>query len=637
MEDLQQNTVFDDLVEKAQRATNQIKTYLYYDDYDGLITYLVDYLSGILRSHKRIHYKILKMKFIDLLTKGSAGQAKDLFFKQILPFFQETFNSPKLSQVQIFFLSSLNDSNLGLLKNLLQTEKDYLVIKIFRSILLFITEYHIKSNSLPDSLKRDAYTHLEIRKQKYESQILLDPCISDIEENEMDYCLPQLQNTADLNLTGVNQTFTAGKFDSKSSGNSAEYFKSENNPASTNNPQNFSQIKSKNHEIPKFIVKNKDLSNYLNDKSSIVNSMTKNNFNVPRNKKVEDQTNYSGNSTCKYSSFSEFNKNFKPGFDKKENVDKKILRKLRSFLIESNKKKTIDLSQTDKKFWIMFINDNFLPPLKYNNPDVGESVEFKSFSNNYLMWLFSKQGSYYLYEKFIEECGTSLYEKFIESSTKLAESNLPRQQLLFYLKNFHKIYSRDNNVTPQYIEDEFTVNYLVHKDNFGSSEETLKDYIGNEQMADSVPCNMQIDDFRETTNEELSYTQTTGPGQTEFTKYDNQEYAVIGDDVYLEDNINSNANTIFNNIEMSYNQMRKYESRNSLDSNHFNIRRERSRNQSRDYEIWVYHEDLYPIFNPNSEHNSNWEFGYKDQESSKQIEPSYNNQFTDDATGRKNE
>lgn len=480
MEDLQRNTVFEDIVEKAHRATNQIKAYLNYNDYDGLISFVVNYLSGLLNSNKRVHYKILKMKFIHLLIEGNACQANEIYFKHILPFVKEIFNYSRLCHTQNFFLSNLSETHHIGLKELLQNEKDYLIIKIFKPILLLITYCSVKSNSLPSSAINEAYSHLESKKIKYDYDIQFDANVSDIEEPD-----EQKQHSNSLltkNITCSNDSFF-GNYYRKGSGDHLEYYLSENPTSSQydikqQSPQSkFEFFNSKSFDIPnpKFTVKQRGPTsekcgaksiNYLNDKSSIINSMTKNSFiKAPRQKQNESQTNYS-TSSCKYSSFSEFNKSFKPGFDKKENVDKKIMRKFRGFLSDSYKKKSIDLSQTDKCFWMMFIHDNFLPPMKYNNPESGESVEFKSFSNNYLLWLFSKHGSFYLYEKFLEECGNSLYEKFIESSTKLAESILIRQQLLFYLKSFHSIYSREifkNSTTPQSIGREYVVNYLGNK------------------------------------------------------------------------------------------------------------------------------------------------------------------------------
>lgn len=482
MEDLQKNSVFEDIVEKAHRATNQIKAYLNYDDYDGLNSFIVNYLNGLFNTNRLVHYKILKMKFIHFLIEGNDCQANEFYFKQILPFISEIFIYSRFCKAQKFFLSNLSETQHNGLKELLQDEKDFLIIKIYSPILLLITYCSVKSGALPSSAISEAYSHLERKSINYDSQIKLDSNISDIEE-------PDEFKSHSLRLLNQNQSFNSNEtcfanYYRKGSGDHLEYCSSENTTLtyqeSLHNQFNFNYFGEKTNTTPKpkFNVNHREgpmakkcaakSVNYLSDKSSIINSMTKTSFmKAPRQTNINvSQTNGSSTGSCKFSSISEFNKNFKPGFDKKENVDKKIMRKFRGFLSESYKKKAIDLSQTNKGFWTMFIHDNFLPPMKYNNPESGESVEFKSFSNNYLLWLFSKQGSYYLYEKFLEECGNSLYEKFIESSTKLAESNLNRQQLLFYLKSFHSIYSCElfkNSATPQSIEREYVVNYLGNK------------------------------------------------------------------------------------------------------------------------------------------------------------------------------
>lgn len=120
-------------------------------------------------------------------------------------------------------------------------------------------------------------------------------------------------------------------------------------------------------------------------------------------------------------------------------------------------------------------------------------------------------------------------------------------------------------------------------------------------------------------------------------------FKMIGDDVYTDESNNKHINTLFSNIGSSYNQIKKYESRNSFESANFNLRRDRSRDRSRDYEVWVYPDELFPIFNPEAMlNNANLEFGYKDMAGMNIFEQADSvgnslDSYADDATGRKDE
>ena len=74
------------------------------------------------------------------------------------------------------------------------------------------------------------------------------------------------------------------------------------------------------------------------------------------------------------------------------NLCKKIVRKFKKYL----KKNIKEISDS---FWISFCRENYLPPFKK------EEIEFKSFSQLYLNWLFSHQGGIELYNQFIRNSG----------------------------------------------------------------------------------------------------------------------------------------------------------------------------------------------------------------------------------------
>jgi hypothetical protein len=108
-----------------------------------------------------------------------------------------------------------------------------------------------------------------------------------------------------------------------------------------------------------------------------------------------------------------FLKEFNPKFLKKENIDKKILRKFRNYVKYVCKHNPSQISNYDIVFWNKFSHLNLLPPMKY--VDKNTEVDFKSFNIKYMMWLFSRNGTIELYREFAREEGMILLHSFIDS------------------------------------------------------------------------------------------------------------------------------------------------------------------------------------------------------------------------------
>jgi len=132
-----------------------------------------------------------------------------------------------------------------------------------------------------------------------------------------------------------------------------------------------------------------------------------------------------------------FFKDFSVKFTKRENIDKKVLRKFRKFLKDNNKKIAQELA--GKLFWNKFIQDNLLPPMKYQP----ENVEYKSFNTNYMVWLMSHKGAVELYEKFISEHFEEILSMFIGKFNLKEGEEL--QQLRHYIKNLASIFNSATN------------------------------------------------------------------------------------------------------------------------------------------------------------------------------------------------
>jgi hypothetical protein len=147
-------------------------------------------------------------------------------------------------------------------------------------------------------------------------------------------------------------------------------------------------------------------------------------------------------------------KNFKPKYTKRENIDKKILRRFKGFLKDKYKSKQIKLDNNnnlDKHFWLMFINGNLLPPMKYIDQNTHENVEFKSFNSKFLLWLFTKKGSREFYDMFILEQGKSVLSSLVADYNVTDSSDM--NQLEYYMNNLAFIFdfnsmSNVNNVNP---------------------------------------------------------------------------------------------------------------------------------------------------------------------------------------------
>lgn len=104
---------------------------------------------------------------------------------------------------------------------------------------------------------------------------------------------------------------------------------------------------------------------------------------------------------------------FKPVYTKRENIDKKAIRRFRHFLIKAKKEGKLKM-EMDSAFWVLFLNGELFPPIEYNDPDIKEKFHFKSFNASYIIWLFSRDKIKTYYDQFIEEEG----EDFVNSLVK---------------------------------------------------------------------------------------------------------------------------------------------------------------------------------------------------------------------------
>jgi len=146
-----------------------------------------------------------------------------------------------------------------------------------------------------------------------------------------------------------------------------------------------------------------------------------------------------------------FLKNFNPKIIKREEIDKKIVRKFKKFLKEKIKLRLYNIYNPNYLFWSDFVNKNLLPPFNYN--EVNEFIEFKSFNINYMVWLMSHNGSNDLYSAFMKDRKPEM----IDTLKKMIKGNLNEHnileftQILEYMENFNDIFNF--SAVPKYFEE----------------------------------------------------------------------------------------------------------------------------------------------------------------------------------------
>lgn len=175
-----------------------------------------------------------------------------------------------------------------------------------------------------------------------------------------------------------------------------------------------------------------------------------------------------------------FLKTFSPKFMKKENLDKKILRRFKKYVglvlkneliservggsnnpvnrkiskstaglscsKSTNSKSTLEytidndslkssIRQRNLMFAYEFATKNYLPPFKANK------LAFKSFNTKYMLWLFSDPAIFRYYKDFGEEYSTKLSDLIINEYDLLNKEAILCKQLPYYIRNMANFYS----------------------------------------------------------------------------------------------------------------------------------------------------------------------------------------------------
>jgi hypothetical protein len=143
-----------------------------------------------------------------------------------------------------------------------------------------------------------------------------------------------------------------------------------------------------------------------------------------------------------------FLREFQMKFTKRENIDKKLIRKFRKFLKNYVHRTGTNLQNIeDGDFWRAFINEELYPPMKFRCIEQNRLYEFKSFNTNYMSWVFSNHEANNFYDEFLKEKGEEVYHSIIKRNKRTIDSypenerNMIYQQLRNYIINLAFIFN----------------------------------------------------------------------------------------------------------------------------------------------------------------------------------------------------
>ena len=354
----------------------QVYQMLYEYKFEELINLININYPSFANTNKNIIYILIKLNFIKiLLHHHDILGAKDFYINNLLPMMKKIYGekssafSKKDNKYQCF-LNRINAS---------QTKYIYF-------------QTHFKFENHLDKFMPLFEKYFE-KSQKTE----INPVIFNITKSKT------IQNKElNINENNIGNNNNNGKV----------LFKTEHVNMLIYNNENMSEIEDELFNL-NLEERKKNIFNvqYLNENKNIINNDTIENDNINNT----EQFNISEISNSYASSFNELNNNkikIKKFDEKREispinnnkqkfnlnnkirrvNLYKKIVRKFRKYL-KKNIKEITD------SFWSSFCRENYLPPFKK------EEIEFKSFSQLYLNWLFSHKGGIELYNQFIRHSG----------------------------------------------------------------------------------------------------------------------------------------------------------------------------------------------------------------------------------------
>lgn len=394
---------------------------------------------------------IKKLLIYQYLSEGSMQKAKDFYemsFKEIknLESFQTT------SEIFQYLFSNANKrfTNLNFFKKI---KKEFFGFfeEVLRSLL--------KQNQSVVLLKvNDCQIVFQPLNEKFNSYMYL---VSEQElYDEMNDHLFVVNSIENLNIKNFfEETFKM------QDNHMFDIFNNFNNKINTQNQikTNFENINGKNTNI------NDEVCLMEENSKPIVIQYDMNDPCLNRNY-LERKVVKAANKIKRYRTTNNFLKTFSPKFMKKENLDKKIIRRFKKFLKKvivdqihsdfkkrsrttterKNRNKRIENSSLDINpqlvFAYEFATRRFLPPFK------SEKYAFKSFNTKFLLWLFSDPVIHAIYQDFGEEYSNKLSEIIINEYDLRKTEPTFCLQLPYYICNMSRLYQKEEKNEAQLSE-----------------------------------------------------------------------------------------------------------------------------------------------------------------------------------------
>ena len=306
-------------------------------------------------------------------------------------------------------------------------------------------------------------------------------------------------------------------------------------------------------------------NNVQNNKKEIIFSTNHKN---DLNQKKISNFNYSKLKHCKYDHRKKKIKEFKFRKIKRENVDKKILRKFKKFLKHRLREKTENEVKNyinNNQFWPDYISENLMPPFSYDK----EKISFKSFNTKYLCWFFEHKYSQELFNIFINKNYNDLIS-LIKEAYNLKEDTDDYNLLKIYLNTMPNIYGNENTRSTAFSSHIAESDAEDIKNNDEKEKENNDMYIdSSENDKDNNDINLDLitSNINMNINDNVNNSNINEENNINFIN--NNNYSYINN--YTEMNIEPNDKGENNNICLDNSFEKENQNTIKFDKNIFNI------------------------------------------------------------------
>ena len=244
--------------------------------------------------------------------------------------------------------------------------------------------------------------------------------------------------------------------------NIEKYIRRESNPIFIN--INFNNNKEKEDDNLSDIES--ELSNYRKEELKVRKNILFN-VTIPNKEEIYNEKNKKENLEINKSE----KQKEKPKNIRKINFTKKIVRKFKKYL------KT-RLDSIRYEFWVSFVKENYLPPFKLDN-----NIEYKSFSQSYLKWLFNHEGGIELYNDYIVQKGDFEIKRMLDFYS--IKDEFQKEKMEKYFREFALIFSERKKFDREYIQEQIESAMGINKNLNVKRDELFSDLL-NELKDDKI-------------------------------------------------------------------------------------------------------------------------------------------------------